>query len=87
MSRYYSSNNEVAQVDKFVTGTDVIKKKNFSDNVKKSVSHLNAVKGLNHPFVRILSNFYRQLCERNESKIERPACYKIPTCSFYHNSW
>lgn len=43
----HSSNNEVAwswilieaQVDKFVTGMDVIKKDNFSDYVKKNVSH------------------------------------------------
>ena len=34
-------------MDKFITGTDIIKKSNFSDHVKKSVSHLNAVNGLN----------------------------------------
>ena len=36
-----------AQVDKYVVGTNVVKKCNFSDHVKKSVAHLNAVKGLN----------------------------------------
>ena len=54
---YYSSNNEVAlssnlikaQVDKFITGMDVIKKSNFSDQVQKNVFHLNAVNGLNQP--------------------------------------
>ena len=35
------------QVDKFVSGTNVVKKSNFSDHIKKSVSHFNAVKGLN----------------------------------------
>ena len=57
MSQYYSSNNEVAsasnlikaQVDKFITGMKIIKKSNFSDHVKKSVSHLNALNGLNQP--------------------------------------
>ena len=56
-SEYYSSNNEVAsssnlikaQVDRFITGTDVIKKNNFSDHLKKIVSHLNAMIGLNQP--------------------------------------
>ena len=55
--KYSSSNNDVAsssnlikaQVDKFITGMDVIKKNNFSDHVKKSVSQLNAVNGLNQP--------------------------------------
>ena len=52
---YSSSNNEVAsspnlikaQVDKFITGTDIIKKSNFSDHVKKMVFQLDAVNGLN----------------------------------------
>ena len=35
------------QVDKFVSGTNLVKKGNFSDHIKKSVSHFNAVKGLN----------------------------------------
>ena len=55
--KYYSSNNEVAsssyliraQVDQFITGSTVTKKNNFSDHVKKSVSHLNVVNGLNQP--------------------------------------
>ena len=34
-------------MDKFITRTDVIKNNNSSDLVKKSVSHLNAVEGLN----------------------------------------
>ena len=54
---YSSSNNKVAstsnlikaQVDKFITGMDIIKKNNFSNHVKKSVSYLNAVNGLNQP--------------------------------------
>ena len=53
--KYSSSNNEVAsspnlikaQVEKSITGTDVIKKSNFSDNVKKMVFQLDAVNGLN----------------------------------------
>ena len=36
-----------SQVDKFVSGTNVVKKSNFSDHIKKSVSHFNAFKGLN----------------------------------------
>ena len=36
-----------AQVDKFITGMDVIKKNNFSDHGQKSVSHLSTVNGLN----------------------------------------
>ena len=36
-----------SQVDKFVSGTNAVKKSNFSDHMKKSVSHFNAVKGLN----------------------------------------
>ena len=35
------------QVDKFVSGTNVVKKSNFSDHIKKSVAHFNTVKGLN----------------------------------------
>ena len=95
--RKYYSNNEVAlsldlikaQVDKFITGMDVIKKNNFSDHAKKSVSHLNTVNGLNQPLENLKprSNLYCQLSEKNKSKIERPACYEIPTCSFYCNSW
>ena len=54
---YSSSNNKVAstsnlikaQVDKFITGMDIIKKNNFSNHVKKSVSYLNAVNDLNQP--------------------------------------
>ena len=53
--KYSSSDNEVALfsnlikvlVEKFITGTDIIKKNNFSDHVKKSISHLNAVNALN----------------------------------------
>ena len=37
------------QVDKHVTGTSVVKKNNFSEHLKKSMAHLNAVKGLNQP--------------------------------------
>ena len=59
---YYSSNKEIAsswnsitaQVDKLIIGADVIKKKKFSDHVKKSVSYLNAVNGLNQPLVKPL---------------------------------
>ena len=48
---YYSSNNEVAsssnlikaEVNKLLTVTNVIKKSNVFDHVKKSTSHLNAV--------------------------------------------
>ena len=55
--KHYSSNNEAAsysnlikaQVDKFITRPNVITKNNFSDHVKKSVSHLNVVNGLNQP--------------------------------------
>ena len=36
-----------SQVDKFVSGTNVVKKSNFSGHIKKSVSHFIAVKGLN----------------------------------------
>ena len=36
-----SSNLIKSHTDKFITGTDVIKKSNFSDHVKKSVSYLN----------------------------------------------
>ena len=39
-------------MDKFVAGTTIIKKSNFSEHVKKSVSHLKAVKGLNEPLER-----------------------------------
>ena len=58
---YYSSNKISssssstfikAQVVKFVTGTNIIKKSNFSDHVKKSTSHTNAVKGLNQTLER-----------------------------------
>ena len=48
-SREYYSSNKIsssssstfikAQVDKFVTGTNIIKKSNFSDHVKKSTSY------------------------------------------------
>ena len=34
------------QVDKYVTGTSVMKKNNFSESLKKSTAHLNAAKGL-----------------------------------------
>ena len=52
---YYSTNATSSssstliksQVDKFVSGTNVVKKSNFLDHIKKSVSHFNAVKGLN----------------------------------------
>lgn len=55
--REYYSSNEISssstfiksQVDKFVAGTTIVKKSNFSDHIKKSVSHLKAVKGLNEP--------------------------------------
>ena len=84
--KYSSSNNEVAsssnliktQVDRFITGMAVIKSNNFSDYVTKSVSHLNTV---NSEWFKsafgdtFRSNLYCQLCERNESKLERPACY------------
>ena len=60
--KYCSSNNEIAsswnsikaQVDKLIIGADVIKKKKFSDHVKKRVSYLNAVNGLNQPLVKPL---------------------------------
>ena len=58
---YYPSNNKVAlssnlikaQVDKFITGTDIIKISNFSDHIKNSVSHVNAVNGLNQPLKQL----------------------------------
>ena len=34
------------QVDKYLTGTSVVKKNNFSEYLKKSMAHLSAVKGL-----------------------------------------
>ena len=37
------------QVDKYVTGTSVMKKNNFSEHLKKSTAHLNVVKGLSQP--------------------------------------
>ena len=47
---YSSSSNLIkSQVDKFITGMDIIKTSNFSDHVKKSVSDLNKVNGLNQP--------------------------------------
>ena len=49
-----SSNSIKAQMDKFITRTDVTKKNNFADYVKKSVSHLNAVNGLNQPLDQIV---------------------------------
>ena len=35
------------QVDKFVSGTNVVKKSNFPNHIKNNVSHFNTVKGLN----------------------------------------
>ena len=54
---YYSSNNEVvlssnlikAQMNKFITGVNIIKGSNFSDHVKKVVLHLDAVNDLDQP--------------------------------------
>ena len=37
------------QVDKYVTGTSVVKKNDLSEHFKKSTTHLNAVKGLSQP--------------------------------------
>ena len=37
------------QVDKYITGTSVVKKNNFSEHLKKSTAHLNTVKGLSQP--------------------------------------
>ena len=37
------------QVDKYVTGTSAVKKNNFSEHLKKSTAHLNAVKSLSQP--------------------------------------
>ena len=36
-----------SQVDNFVSGTNIVKKKQFFGHIKKSVSHFIAVKGLN----------------------------------------
>ena len=36
-----------SQVDKFLSGTNFVKKNNFSDHIKKSVAHFNTVKGSN----------------------------------------
>ena len=36
------------QLDKYVTGTSVVKKNNF-EHLKKSTAHFNAVKGLSQP--------------------------------------
>ena len=37
------------QVDKYVAGTSVMRKNNFSEHLKKSMAHLNAAKGLSQP--------------------------------------
>ena len=37
------------QVDKYVAGTSVMKKNNFSEHLKKSMAHLKAAKGLSQP--------------------------------------
>ena len=37
------------QVDKYMTETSFMKKNNFSELLKKSMAHLNAVKGLSQP--------------------------------------
>ena len=49
--KYYSTNTISSllstliklKVDKFVTGTNVVKKSNFSDHIKKSIAHFKAV--------------------------------------------
>ena len=53
-----------------------------------SITHLEAVNGLNQPLETPSGQTSIGDCVRGmNKKIERPTYYEIPTCSFYRNSW
>ena len=77
-----------SQVDKFVSGTNIVKKIFFFGSYKKDCFAFQRSYRFESDFGNTSgSNFYCYMCKRNEPKTERSIGNEISSCPFHSNTW